>query len=129
MHFACNQRGGPLTVRAAIAAYRDAYRGLGAPYVALAVHGSCAASEAAAQRLWASDVGVPSFAGTPDACVEQLEVLVDACGADEAVVHLHMHDIEARLDGFRLLAEAADLEIESEDSGEEPDEELLDVAS
>jgi luciferase family oxidoreductase group 1 len=133
MSFACNQRSGPLTLRAAVAAYRDAYRGPGAPYVALAVHGSCAATEAAAQRLWASDAGVPSFAGTPDACIERLEALVDMCGADEAVVHLHMHYIEARLDGFRLLAEAAGLEIESEyadpEPGEESREELLDAAS
>jgi luciferase family oxidoreductase group 1 len=133
MSFACNQRGGPLTMRAAIAAYRDAYRdayrGEGAPHVALAVYGSCAATEAAARRLWAPEVGVPSFAGTPRACVEQLEALVDACGADEAVVHLHMHHIEARLDGFRLLAEAAGLEIESQDDSHPAAEELFDAAS
>lgn len=133
MRFACNQRGGPLTVRAAIAAYRDAfretYRGEGAPYVALAVYGSCASTEAAARRHWAMEAGVPSFAGSPDSCVEQLETLVDACGADEAVVHLHMHDIEARLEGFRLLAEAAGLEIESEEPEEEAAEALFDAAS
>lgn len=144
MSFACNQRSGPLTLRAAVAAYRDAYRGPDAPYVALALHGSCATTEAAAQRQWASEAGLPSFAGTPRACVEQLEALVDACGADEAVVHLHMHYIEARLEGFRLLAQAAglesepealDVEVPDERGGElrEPSgaraEELLDAAS
>jgi alkanesulfonate monooxygenase SsuD/methylene tetrahydromethanopterin reductase-like flavin-dependent oxidoreductase (luciferase family) len=124
MSFACNQRGGPLTMRAAIAAYHDAYRGDGAPYVALAMYGSCAATEVAAQRHWGSEGGVPSFAGSPRACVEQIETLVATCGADEAVVHLHIQDIEARLEGFRLLAEAAGLASEPDEVFQELDEGL-----
>jgi hypothetical protein len=40
-----------------------------------------------------------------------------------------MHHIEARLDGFRLLAEAAGLEIESQDDSHPAAEELFDAAS
>lgn len=122
MQLACHRRGtgSQDPASAVIAAYRDAYRGPGAPYAAVAAYGTCAATESAARQLWPAEGGSPSFLGTPRACVEQLHVLVAGSGADEAVVHLPIHDLDARLAGFELLAEAAGLAIESDEAFDEP---------
>lgn len=117
MQFACHGRGRPSDpARAAIAAYQDAYRGPGAPCAAIAAYGTCAATESAARQLWSADDDSMSFVGTPRACVDQLHTLISSSGADEAVIHLHIQDIDARLAGFQLLAEAAGLAIESDDA-------------
>jgi alkanesulfonate monooxygenase SsuD/methylene tetrahydromethanopterin reductase-like flavin-dependent oxidoreductase (luciferase family) len=121
MQFACHGRGtgSSDTARAAIAAYRDAYRGPGSPYAVIAAYGTCAPTEAAARQLWPADAGSPSFVGTPSACADQLHTLISSSGAEEAVVHLPIHDIDARLAGYQLLAEAADLTIESDEAFDE----------
>jgi luciferase family oxidoreductase group 1 len=123
MQLACHWQatGSSNTARAAIAAYRDAYRGPGTPYAVIAAYGTCATTESAARQLWPADAGSPSFAGTPRACVDQLHTLISSSGADEAVIHLNIHDIDARLAGYQLLAEAAGLAIEAD--------ELVDKAS
>jgi alkanesulfonate monooxygenase SsuD/methylene tetrahydromethanopterin reductase-like flavin-dependent oxidoreductase (luciferase family) len=113
MYFACHNRGTPEdSPRTVIAAYRAAYDGDDAPCSVIAAHGVCAETEQAARRQWSNPSAPPCFAGTPEACVEQLAALVSGCGADEAVIHLHVHDIDARIVGYGLLAEAAGLEIE-----------------
>ena len=53
----------------------------------------------------------PCFVGTPAACVDQIGARISECGADEAVLQLLTEDIDARLAGYRLLAEAAGLTI------------------
>jgi luciferase family oxidoreductase group 1 len=97
--------------RESIARYRETYRGTGAPYAAVAAYGVCATSESAARQLWLTASSPPLFSGAPQACVEQLHSLVSHCNADEAVIHLSIRDIENRIAGYRLLAEAADLGI------------------
>jgi alkanesulfonate monooxygenase SsuD/methylene tetrahydromethanopterin reductase-like flavin-dependent oxidoreductase (luciferase family) len=120
MQLACHRRGtgSSDTAREVIAAYRDAYRGPGAPYAVVAAHGTCAATESAARHLWPAEGGSPSFVGTPRACVEQLHALVSGSDADEAVIHLAIHELDARLTGYQLLAEAAGLAIECNETGE-----------
>jgi len=112
MHFVCHRTnaGSSENVRNTIAAYREAYRGLGTSYSAVAALGTCAETEIAARRLWSTTSGSPCFSGSPQACAEQIQTLVSDCGADEAVIHLAIRDIEARIIGYRLLADAADLD-------------------
>lgn len=116
IYFACHRRGAGSSehARAAIDAYRNAYRGLGAPYAAIALHGACAQTDQAARRLWKENAA-PCFAGRPGSCIDQLDERISQCGADEAVLQLLTEDIEARLAGYRLLAEAAGLAIEFDD--------------
>lgn len=105
--------GSTSAAREAIAAYRDAFRGPAdaAPYAAIATYGACAETEAGARALWTSaDAGTPCFAGAPGPCVEQLSALREETGADELIVNLFVEDIDARLAGYSLLAEAAGLE-------------------
>jgi luciferase family oxidoreductase group 1 len=117
MYFACHTLGAPSAeaVRTTITVYRDAYRGVGAPYSAIAAYGVCAETESAARQLWPESSGSPAFRGSPQACVDQLHALVSGCGADETVVHLPVRDIDARIAGYRLLAEAAALDIEPDE--------------
>jgi alkanesulfonate monooxygenase SsuD/methylene tetrahydromethanopterin reductase-like flavin-dependent oxidoreductase (luciferase family) len=113
MYFACHRRGAGSSERArdSIAAYRDAYRGPGASYAAVALHGACAYTDRTARQLWPADQASPCFVGKPSACVDQLAARISECGADEAVLQLLTEDIKARLAGYRLLAQAAGLAI------------------
>ena len=112
MHFVCHRPNARSSenVRNIIAAYREAYRGTGVSYSAVAAFGTCAETETAARHLWSTTPGSPCFAGTGQACAEQIRTLVANCGADEAVIHLPIRDIDARIVGYQLLADAAGLE-------------------
>jgi alkanesulfonate monooxygenase SsuD/methylene tetrahydromethanopterin reductase-like flavin-dependent oxidoreductase (luciferase family) len=97
--------------RAAIATYRRAYRSTdgSAPYALIACYGACAETQHSAERQWAANAGAPCFVGSPAICVEQLRDHAEACDADEIAVHVVGIELEARLDGYALLAEAAGL--------------------
>src|SRR6185436_4093337 len=112
MHFACHRQSVSSLeeARAIITAYRESYRGTDAPYSAIAVYGTCAETESSAQHLWSGSAGSLCFIGTGEACADQLHSMISICGANEAVIHLLIHDIDARIAGYRLLAEAAGLE-------------------
>ena len=117
MCFACHRRGAGSSERArgAIAAYRDAYRGPGAPYATIALQGACARTNRAARRLWPADRAPPCFVGGPRPCIDQLDERIAECGADEVVLQLMIEDIDTRVAGYRLLAEAAGLAIVTDD--------------
>jgi len=114
MYFACHRRGAGSSelARAAIDAYRDGFRGAGEAYAAIALQGACARSERAARQLWREGSDAPCFVGKGAACVEQIDGRISECGADEAVLQILTEDIDARLAGYRLLADAAGLAIE-----------------
>jgi luciferase family oxidoreductase group 1 len=98
--------------RDAIAAYRETYRSADGtpPYALIASYGACAETDERAARQWAAAAaGTACFAGPPASCVEQLRQLARACGADEIAINLLGSSIEARLDAYALLAEAAEL--------------------
>jgi luciferase family oxidoreductase group 1 len=116
MYYVCHRPkvGSSEKVRTIIAAYREAYRGTGCPYSAVAAFGTCAEAEITARRLWPHAIsGLPCFVGTPQASAEQIQSLVADCGADEAVIQLLIHDVEARINGYQLLADAVGLECTS----------------
>lgn len=114
MYFACHTMKARSRdeVRSFITAYRDAYRGTGAAYAAIAAYGACAETESAARQLWPSASDAPSFIGTPQACVDQLQSHVLDCRADEVVIKIDIRDIDTRIAGYQLLAEAAGLQFE-----------------
>jgi len=96
----------------AIAVYRAAFRSSdgAAPYALIACYGACAETDAAAAQQWiAADAGTACFTGSPAACVDQLAELARVCGADEVAINLLGDGIDARLAGYTLLAEAAQL--------------------
>lgn len=114
MHYAFHRylAGSSSAARDAIAAYRAAFRSSdGAqPYALIACYGACADTDAGAARQWrAADAGTACFAGTPAACVDQLAELALACDTDEIAINLLGDGIDARLAGYRLLADAAGL--------------------
>jgi luciferase family oxidoreductase group 1 len=117
MHFACHHLMLPSSeaARPLFTAYRDSYRGHGEPYTAIAMYGACAETEAAARRVWANDAARACFSGTPPSCVEQLHEIVARSQADEAVINLFIEDIDTRIRGYQLLAEAAELDIEPDE--------------
>lgn len=96
----------------AIAAYRDAFRSSdgSAPYAMVACYGACAETHDGAVRQWAAAAaGDACFVGSPASCVAQLHELTGTCAADELAINLLGDGIAARLAGYTLLAEAADL--------------------
>jgi luciferase family oxidoreductase group 1 len=122
MQFACHHLMLPSSeaARPVFAAYRDSYRGDGDPYTAIAMYGACAETEEAARRSWASEVSRPGFSGTPPSCVEQLQDIVSRSQADEAVINVFIQDIDTRIAGYQLLADAAGLHIERDEDTDEP---------
>jgi len=114
MHYAFHRylAGSSTAARDAIAAYRDAYRSSdgSAPYALIACYGACAGSgDRAAQQWLAADAGTACFLGPPAACVDQLDELALVCDADEIAINLLGDGIDARLDGYAMLADAAGL--------------------
>jgi luciferase family oxidoreductase group 1 len=98
--------------RDALAAYRASYISADGtpPYALIATYGACAETPDGAARQWASaDAGNPCFVGTPTSCVDQLDALARTCDADELAINLLGTSIEARLDAYALLADAAAL--------------------
>jgi luciferase family oxidoreductase group 1 len=98
--------------RDAIAAYRDAYSGPAGerPYAVIASYGACAETEQRARQQWSADAGKPCFLGTPTSCIEQLLELQDSCDADEVAINLYVKNIDERIAGYALIADAARLD-------------------
>lgn len=98
--------------RDAIATYRDCYRSpLGeASYALIACYGACADSDEHAARQWGpTAAGRPCFVGSPANCIDQLRHLAEQCNADEIAISLFGGSLQARLAGYRNLAQAAGL--------------------
>jgi alkanesulfonate monooxygenase SsuD/methylene tetrahydromethanopterin reductase-like flavin-dependent oxidoreductase (luciferase family) len=96
---------------AAVEIYRSEFRPddhLASPKFNVAVYGLCADSEERARRLW-RQAPEPGFCGSPERCREQLLELADRYGTDELVVQSMTDDLDARLESYRLLAEALEL--------------------
>jgi alkanesulfonate monooxygenase SsuD/methylene tetrahydromethanopterin reductase-like flavin-dependent oxidoreductase (luciferase family) len=99
-------------------AYRQAFRPsprLSAPRTVVVAYGLCAEQGKQARRLWFPPIGLPAnFLGAAKQCQDQLVSIAERYAASELVVQSVAHDLSARLDSYRLLADSFGLPARAE---------------